>query len=183
MDILQPSDPENPSARTRASYIRKKVKAGTAKPEEIAWLGEFEQKKSAGARGASASRRVSYTEEEHAAVGEGDATVAQVAAASAMVREEGRREDSLADRGIKALERAFDRQEKLVDFMMSRMKVLEDSHLEMWAAHRDSRLREVDAEIALIKKESEEDDKPDQISEMVAEILPEVIKAIKQRSR
>jgi hypothetical protein len=183
MDILQPNDPENPSSRARASYIRKKVKAGTAKPEEIAWLGEFEGKKSEGSRGASAHRKVTFTEEESAAMGEGDATVAQVAAAAAMVREEGRREDSLADKGMAAFERANAWLEKLVGFAMARMQVLEDAHLEMWAKHRDSRIREVDAEIELMKAEAanEADDKPDQITAMAQELLPELLKQMKSR--
>jgi hypothetical protein len=175
MDILQPSDPENPSSRARASYIRRKVKAGSAKPEEIAWLGEFEQKKEPGSRGASAHRRVTFTEEESAATGEGDATVAQVAAAAAMVREEGRREDSLADKGMQAFERANIWLEKLLAFAFQRMQVLEDSHLEMWSKHRDSRIREVDAEIELNKALAEQDGKPDAITELATQLGPVLI--------
>ena len=178
MDILEPGDPENPSHRAKASMIRRKVKSNTATPEQIEWLGEFEKMKQPGSRGASAHRRVTFTEEESAAVGEGEASVAQVAAHAAMVREEGRREDNLADRGIRAMERAFARQEALVDFMMARMKLLEDVHLAMWDQNRDLRIRQADAEIEMMKRDAEEESKGDGINEMVAQLMPLIMKRI-----
>lgn len=179
MDILPPSDPANPAARAKATRLRRKVEEETATPEEIAWLDDYERRRTSTSKGASASRKVSYTEEEHAAVGTG--TAAEVAAHAAYAREEGRREDSLADKGMAALDRAFARQEKLVDFMMARMQLLEDSHLSMWAAHRDSRIREVDAEIALMKSEAEGEGKEDNISAMAAELLPLIMKQLKAK--
>jgi hypothetical protein len=178
MDVLQPGDPDNPVSRNQASYIRRKLRRGTATPEETAWLADFESLKSRGSRGASAHRKVTstYTEEEAARVGEGDSIVAQAAAQGAMVREEGRREDSLATIGLRAYDRAFARQERMVEFMMARMQTLEDAHLEMWARHRDSRMREADAEIELMKAQADADGKPDQLSEMATELLPHLLK-------
>lgn len=179
MDVLQPGDPKNPAARVKASKIRNKMGRGSASPEEIAWLNDYDATREPESRGASAHRKVSYTEEESAAAGTGEA--ASVAAHAAMIREEGRQETSLADRGMMALERAFARQERMVEFMMARMQTLEDSHLSMWAAHRDSRIREVDAEIALMQAEAEKEEKPDQISAMAAELLPLMMKQLQQK--
>lgn len=168
------------SERTYASRLRLKARAGTATPEELAWLDNYDRTKEdpgRPSRAASARRRVSYTEEESAAAGEGEG-VAAVYAHAAMAREEGRREDSLADRGIAALERAFARQEKLVDFMMARMQMLEDSHLEMWGKHRDSRMRETEAEIALVEAQAAAEGKGDEISTAVTELLPHILKQI-----
>jgi len=174
MDIIPPNDPNNPAARQRAYRIRRKITAGKpVEPEDAAWLHDYERAQS---KGASASRRVSYTEEEHAAVGTGSA--AEVAASAAMVREEGRREDSLADKGMEAMERANDRLEKLVDFMMGRMQVLEDSHLDMWAKHRESRMREVDAEVALLEAQAAAEGKDDDLAKTAAELLPMLLKQL-----
>jgi len=174
MDIIPPNDPSNPAARQRAYRIRHKVaNQKPVTPEDAAWLHDYERAQS---KGASASRKVSYTEEEHAAIGTGSA--AEVAASAAMVREEGRREDSLADKGMQAMERANDRLEKLVDFCMARMQVLEDSHLEMWAKHRESRMREVDAEVALIEAQAANEGKEDDISKTAAELLPMILKQL-----
>ena len=171
MDVIPPNDPNNPAARQRAYRIRRKISNGKpVEPEDAAWLHDYERAQS---KGASASRRVSYTEEEHAAVGTGSA--AEVAASAAMVREEGRREDSLADKGMDAMERANNRLEKMVDFCMARMQVLEDSHLDMWAKHRESRMREVDAEVALIEAQAANEGKEDDLAKTAAELLPLVL--------
>lgn len=176
-DILPPTNPRDPGSRAKAQRVRAKVTRNTATPEEIEWINEYDSRKERPPRGASAHRKVTHVEEESAAMGEGDASL--VAANAAFAREDGRREDNLADRGIRALERAFSRQEKLVEFMMSRMQMLEDSHLGMWAAHRDSRIRETDAEIALMKREAEDDGKEDQVSALAAELLPHLLKQLK----
>jgi hypothetical protein len=178
MDIIDPGDPENPNDRAKASMIRRKVKRDSVTPEELAWLEEFEQKKSPNARGASAHRKVTFTEEESAAVGEGTASVAVVAAHAAMAREEGRREDNLADRGIRALERAFARQEAMVDFMMARMKLLEDVHLQMWDQNRDLRIKQAETEIEIMQREAAEEGKGDSINEMVTQLMPMILKRL-----
>ena len=76
-------------------------------PEEAAWLADYDNARqvAADARegssvGASRAHKVSFTEETREAVGEGSSAVAEVAAAGAMVREEGRRYDSLIAVGI-----------------------------------------------------------------------------------
>lgn len=91
--------------RTRATRLRMKVKARqTLMPEEAAWLHQYEEDREV-ARGASASRKVSFTEEEHQAVGIGTAA-AEAAAAASMVREEGRRIDNIIERGFAMMTKA-----------------------------------------------------------------------------
>lgn len=180
MDILDPADPENPHARVTASRLRKRVARGTVlEPSHVEWLAKYEAAQRRPSKGRSAHRKESYTVEESAAEGEGGDAVAIAAAQASAIREEGRREDSLADRGIAALERAFARQEKLVEFMMARMDMLERAHLEDWHTTRDARLRYTEAEIALMQKEAEEEGKEDQLGAMAAELLPHLLKQLK----
>lgn len=179
MDILPPSDPKNPNARVRASRIRGRVNRNAASPEEIAWLQDYDAAREPESRGASAHRKESYTVEESAAAGTGDAA-AVAAANAAWAREEGRQETSLADRGMAALERAFARQERMVEFMMARMQVIEESHLETLALNRQLYQEHTQAEIALMRKEAEEEGKGDQISAMAAELLPLMMKQLQK---
>lgn len=151
-DVTGPVDTSKAADRTRAYRIRAKVKQQQeVSPEEAAWLSDYEAAQS---KGASASRRVSYTEEEHAAVGTGSA--AEVAASAALAREEGRRIDYLASTGIRAMEAAFGMLHKVSELMMGRMQQMEDVHLGMLDAVRTHYLERTKAEAEAIRKEAEE---------------------------
>jgi uncharacterized small protein (DUF1192 family) len=197
-DVLDPEDPENPvnrrAERTKAARIRLKVKAGTATVDDLAYLHDYDQGKQQypgrppgvpqtpprGGRAARGHRRVSYTEEESAAAAEGDSAVVAAAMGAAVAREEGRREDSLADRGIAALERAFHRQEKMVEFFMARMEMLEHAHLELLTTNRELRIRQTDAEIALMEAESQQ---KDDINEAAQALLPALLKQLNKGTK
>lgn len=139
--------------RTRAHRIRARVKRGDAvEPIEAAWLSDYEQSQ-AGSMGASASRRVSYTEEEHAAIGTGSA--AEVAAAAALAREEGRRFDYLLTAGIDALMKACGMYKEMATIILARNQQMEDVHLGMLGSVREHYIKRVEAEADAIRLEAE----------------------------
>jgi hypothetical protein len=172
----------SPAQRVRASKLRGRAKAGLPlSPEEAAELHDYESDR-AEAKGASQSRRVSYTEEESAAIGTGSAA-AEAAAAGAMVREEGRRLDSVLTVGITALRTACDQYAKMVETMSRRTEKFEETLVKMMTAQtnlidrvRESELERIDAEInaAAIAAEAEQAGEKggDAISKMVEELLP-----------
>lgn len=134
--------------RARAVRLRAKIKAGaTVEPTEAAWLSDYEaaQTEKRESRGASSARSVKYEETESASVGVGG-SAAEVAAAAAMVREEGRREDSLEKLKQDGLTRAFDMCMRMTEGMMKRTEALERVHLSLLTAFRDNYLTRVELE-------------------------------------
>jgi hypothetical protein len=141
--------------------IRAKVRVhAPVTPEDALWLGDYE-KAGAQRRGESfgasqsASRKVSYTEEEHAAQAIGTGSAAEMAAAAAMSREEGRRLDSIVDRGIGALERACNAWEKMTAALLKERQADAQTHRALLESLRSHFLARAEAEGALIKAEAD----------------------------
>lgn len=168
--------------RVKASKIRTKIQVdpGSVTTEEAAWFRDYEaaREKVAQARGASQSRKVSYTEEESAAVGEGPEAAAAAASALPMaVKEEGQRLDSILTIGIAALKESNQVYANLVATMMKRTENFETTLVKMMSAqadlinaHRDSAIAQTEAEVRAIAAESGQE--KDGISKMVEELLP-----------
>jgi hypothetical protein len=181
--VDDPTSP-NPGNRVRAATLRARQRAGGfLAPEDAAWLADYEEARSRtrdkrdDSLGASRARKVSYTEEEQEAVGSGSSAVAEVAAAGAMVREEGRRYDSLISVGITALRTACDMQSKMVEALLERNRDLESAHVSMMQASGKQYIRSVEAEAELvkIKQEMGGDEKKDAIAEMAEQLLPFIL--------
>lgn len=170
------------SERVRVSRLRSRAKAGLPlAPEEAVDLHEYEKAR-AESTGASrsASRRVSYTEEEQAAEAEGTGLGAEAAAAGAMVREEGRRLDSILQIGVAALQRSNDVYHQMVTALLKRTENFEDSQVKMLTAMREHFLGRVQAEADLMNAGQEEKEDPTQkmISEMLPMLLPQIMAAM-----
>lgn len=169
----KPIEPEviGPKERQRAYRIRSRVKVGAAvEPEDVAFLADFEARtKNAGA---SSSRKVSYTEEEHAAAGIG--TAAEMAAAGMMAREEGRREDNLARIGMDALKAANELLMSIVKENRKQASDLQAVHLQMLGTVREQYLARTNAEIETMRAEAaaEEEGKRDGIDGLAEQLLP-----------
>jgi hypothetical protein len=176
-DEVKPPSP-SASERVKASKLRARVRAGfPLSPEEAAELHDYESARAATARGASASRKVQYTEEESAAIGEGSAA-AEAAAAGAMVRAEGQRLDSVLALSITALRTACDQYAGMVQALIKRTENFESAQVRMMNAQtdlihrvRNAELDRIDAEIAAREAESEEKG-GDTISKMAEQLLP-----------
>jgi hypothetical protein len=141
--------------------IRAKVRVhAPVSPEDAGWLGDYER---AGAErrgenfGASksGSRKVSYVEEEHQAAAVGTGSAAEMAAAAGMVREEGRRLDSIVDRGIGALERACNAWEKMTAALLKERQADAVTHRALLESLRSHFLARAEAEGQLIKAEAD----------------------------
>lgn len=182
-----------PSNRVRASQLRAKAKAGAMlSPEDAAWLADYDQARArtADARdskenlGASKGRKISYTEEEQESVGVGDSMVAQTAAAGAMVREEGRRLDSLVTVGIAALRESVEVYKTIsttvLTQILDRNKNLEEAHVDMMRAMSKQYLARVEAEgeIARLEKETGGEEKKDGIAELAEQLMPFFLQAM-----
>src|SRR5215831_16276827 len=125
--------------RARAYRLRAKLRKGDAlEPEDAGWLGDYEKRTGAGdaSFGASASERTIHVEEKRVAVGTGSA--AEVAAAAALAREEGRRLDYLTKAAIDALVASAAQSREaaalyglMVKDLLARTKALEEVHLSM----------------------------------------------------
>lgn len=184
-------EPFAPSAanRVRASKLRAMVKAGgILSPEDAAWLADYDEargrKADERAFGASRGKRTTFTEEEHEAVGEGSAA-AEMAAAGAMVREEGRRYDSLISVGITALRHANDMQARMNESMLKRAANLEDAHVEMMRVMTKMWVRNAELEAELVRKTHEleppADEKKDAITEMAEQMMPFIIAQVTEK--
>jgi len=177
------------SNRARASQLRAKARAGAfLSPEDAAWLADYDEARGEKADqkqafGASKARRVSYTEEEQEAVGSGSAA-AEMAAAGAMAREEGRRYDSLISVGIMALRAANDMQAKMVEALLERNRNLEEAHVSMMQASGKQYIRSVEAEAELVRLKAamgEGEEKKDEISQLAEQFLPYIMPLITQK--
>lgn len=147
-------DPKDPAHRQRAYRLRARTKKGeTLEPDDVGFLAAYE---AAQARGASASRKVTYSEEEHAAVGTGSA--AEIAAAGMLAREEGRRIDYLATVGIKALVEACGMYRDMTQQLLERTMHQDQVHMEILGTAREHFIHRTEAEVALMKSEAERQD-------------------------
>jgi len=144
-------NPKNPGNRSKAYKLRARLRKNEQlSPEEIAWLDDYERAQRAGASvGASASERVVHIEERAAALGTG--TAAEVAAAAALSREEGRRVDYLIHAGMDCLVNACKLHETMTRTMLERLGQLEDVHLAMLGSVREHYIARTEAEAESIK--------------------------------
>jgi len=156
--IIDPK--KNPGQRTKAARLRKKAREGReVTPEEIAWLEDYDRAQQQGAPtsfGASASERIINIEERNQSVGTGAA--AEVAAAAALAREEGRRLDYLLTASVNALMKAVETYEKVTTTLLERTQVLEDVHMGMLETVRNQYIARTQAEVDAIAAGAKEDD-------------------------
>lgn len=175
-----------PANRARASQLRAAIRRGAIPTAaDAAWLADYDAERDRvaegrGSRGASRGRRVSYTEEETEAVGEGSSAVAEMAAAAATSREEGRRLDSLITVGITALREAADMYKSMTSALLERNRDLEAAHVSMVRASSREYLARIEAEgeIARLEKEADPDGKKDGIERLAEQLLPFLMPAL-----
>lgn len=173
------------SDRAKAMIIRKKVRAKQpVSPEDAIWLADYEanqKQKDQYGRSASKSRKVSYTEEETAAAAEGTGSAAEAAALAAVTREEGRRLDSIIDRGINALQRACDAWEKMTAALLKERQADAVTHRALLESLRSHFLARAEAEADLIKAEAahhaEKDDGSNPLESAAVQALVERLAA------
>ena len=91
-----------------------------------------------------------------------------------MVRDEGRRHDSLLTIGIEALRSAGDPYGKMAELMMRRNEQLEKAHVEMMQSIRTHFLARVEAEgeADRLAKEAEGGEEKDGIGKLAEQLLP-----------
>lgn len=180
------------SERTKASKIRAKIKLGVElDSDEAAWIADYEAAREAtAARGASQSKKISYTEEEHQAVGEGESAAVAAAAGAAMVTAEGNRLDSIIALTMTSLRQANDLLLTMTTQMMKRTEGFEETLIKMMNAqvklvdqHRENALRATSAEIRAMEAEAGQEPEKDEINEMLKEILPAVMAQISARQQ
>lgn len=157
-DVAHPN-PSNPGHRTKAARLRKRAVGGALTPEEIAWLSDYDSARAEkGARdvGGSMSERIVNIEERSAAVGTGAA--AEVAAAAALAREEGRRFDYLMVNSVNALMKAVETYKTITDTLLQRTLALEEVHMGMLGTVREQYVARVQAEVDAIAAGAGKDD-------------------------
>lgn len=188
-EVLPPSRPVPKAPRAaqiaRAYRLRQKIRAHEVlTPEDVAWLAAFEQSTQVNA-GRSASRKVSYTEEEASAEGVGNA--AEAAAAATYAREEGRREDNLARIGIEALVRSNEDMRGVMALILQRNAALETVHLDMLSTVREQFVARTQAEVDLMRTQAEGEieaaKQGDSIGAMAAELLPALLKGMQAKAK
>jgi len=170
-------EPVTHAERSKANRIRLKVKQfQELTPDETAWIEAYEARTKGAAAapdvGASqaATRKVSYVEEETAASSVGTGSAAETAAAAAtgaalVVREEGKRLDSVLALAMNIMTRSVDTYEKMVKQMLSEREqdgklqrsLLETVRIQYIArAEAEAELIHADAEHAAEKHENNE---------------------------
>lgn len=167
--------------RAKASRLRLMVKAGkTIETHDAEWLREYESVREAARdtpKGASQRRAhtVEYKEstEEAAAVGVGTAA-AEMAAAAAMVREEGRREDSLAKVGVEAIKAACEMYKDMCQALLKRQEALERVHVSMLGAWRQEYMARAEDTAQRLVEDAQKGDS-DGIDKLVETLMPMVM--------
>lgn len=172
--LAQESDAPSDGDRARAVRLRGRVKVkAPLTPEEAAWLEDYERQRDAvrQSRGGSRSHKVSYTEESAEAVGTGSA--AEVAAAAAMSREEGRRYDHLLNGVIRGMESAVMMFEKLSALCMTRMTEDARTIRELTRSDRENYLDKTELEAEAIRRDAEGGG--DAVSKLAEQLLPQLL--------
>lgn len=118
-------------------------------PEEAAWLAAYEAGRDGAGRDVGASSRRVVHVEEHQAVGTGGA--AEVAAAAAMAREEGRRLDHILDRSITMLTRAIEAYERMTASLLKERQSDAETHRALLDSLRTHFLARAEAEAELVR--------------------------------
>lgn len=171
---------EKPTAshRVKAAKLRKALRMGqTLDPDDAAWLADYEHRRDSAAEavasGRSASRKVSYTEEEHAAEGTGSAA-AEAAALASATREEGRRIDSLVQLGMTSLVQACGMYQQMTAALLKRTENFERAQVDMLAAMREHYLARTEAEAELVRAQAENKD-GGEVSKLVEMLMPAIM--------
>jgi hypothetical protein len=162
-DVIPPPKlPGNgPADRQRAYRIAKAVNEGASvPPEDLEYLAAYEKAKQA--RGASRSKKVTFTSEEMEAQGTGDAAMAAALAAPQLAREEGRRIDSLIRESTNASSAmakvalaACEMVMKFGGMVLERNGKLEANNIGMLDTFRKSHVEMTHAHAALIQQQAE----------------------------
>lgn len=147
-------------------------------PIDQLWFDEYEasQRKSNGEPkskhyGRSRSARKIDLKIEEAAEAEGEGSAAAAAAAALQAREEGRRLDHLTLGSIEALREAVAVYKDVCLTLKERAEILEGTHIEMLQTVRGYYLHAMQAEGALLSKESEGDPSTAMLIALVAKHL------------
>ena len=160
---------KNAGDAAKAFRLRKLRSAGKVlKPIDALWLSDFEEEQQRDPNrrnktksyGASASgKRVRLEIDEHAeAVGTGTAA-SEAATAALMVKEEGRRLDSLTVNAVSALQAAVATYKEICLSLKDRQEIIEKTHVEMLLAWRSEFLARTEIEGELREKDNTGDEK------------------------
>lgn len=186
---METPNPSVPAHKQKAYRIRKMVENGSpVTSEDAEFLANYEDviRRNAeakvvnpdGSMGASRNRKVSYSEEESAAVGMGEA--AAIAASSALAREEGKRLDNLMDRAITAMEKGNDFMEKacgmfskMTQHCLDQSKTLMDTHIQILDSLREHHIARTAAEAELTAAGLAE--APDETNDLATDLVKGVL--------
>lgn len=166
------------SDRARAQRLRTRLQAGLEiDADDAAWVEAYDARP--GKRGPqfAASRKtrlVHHVEESDESVVAGQ-SAASWAASAAFAREDGRRLDSIVDRGITALCRAVDTYEKMTLALLRERQADAVLHRALLESVRTHYLERTEAEAALIRAESAPAE-PDETSGVESAIVQALIK-------
>lgn len=174
--------------RQKATKLRVRAKAGVITAVESAWLREYDRARDDSkklpesprdtGRSASATKRISYTEEETAAAAEGTGTAAEVAAAGMVVREEGRRLDSIIDRGINALVEANKMHQAMNAALLAERQADAVIQRQLLESVRTHFLARTEAEAELERRGQVDVDDVDDIGKLAGQLLPHLLGAM-----
>jgi hypothetical protein len=186
---METPNPSVPAHKQKAYRIRKMVENGSPiSSDDAEFFAHYEDviRRNAEAKvvnpdgsiGASRNRKVSYSEEESAAIGMGEA--ATIAASSALAREEGKRLDNLMDRSITAMEKGNHFMEKACE-MFSKMtmhcldqsKTMINTHVQILDSLREHHIARTAAESELVAAGLAE--KPDETNDLAEDLLRGVL--------
>lgn len=140
---------KSPSDRVKATRIRKLIAEGEATEDDEAWLNEYESGVpggipiDAGPVNASASERITYTEERAAAQGDH----IHPEAYAGIARAEGLRADTLLRICTDRIIECNDQYRLLAQICLERTVAIETAHVQILDAIREERLARVDAEV------------------------------------
>jgi hypothetical protein len=136
--------PKPLNERVKATRVRKKAVDGIPlSDDEAAFLEDYEQSKPP-VRGKSASSRVVHLDIEEQAAAEGEHPHPD--AYAAVARSEGLRADTLLNIVTNRLMQCNDQYLRLMMYMMDRAERLENAHVSLIEAMRDSHLARIEAE-------------------------------------
>jgi hypothetical protein len=157
-----PPPGNGPADRQRAYRIGKLIREKRpVSDDDLAWLTEYKKQQ---AKGASRSKKVTFTSEENEAVGTGDAAVAAALAAPQLAKEEGRRIDSLIREATNATSAmgkiatgAFELLLKFSTAVLERNGKLEQNNIGMLDTFRKSHVELTRAHAALVRQQAEQE--------------------------
>lgn len=135
--------PASPADRVRAAKLRKRVAEGEElSDDDSAWYASYEASKRGGPIDASATERITYTEERSAATGDHPHPEAYAAVA----RSEGLRADTLLRIASEQLVRVCDQYAAINRHLLERTTAIESAHVAMLETVRTHYLGRIQAE-------------------------------------